>query len=181
MSCATPTACMAVGGEAPGEENSNPAAFLWNGMSWTPESVPIPSGGTDTENFPGDIPSHTLASVSCTAPASCTTVGFDGVIESWNGHAWAAGPITVANFNAIDCVSTARCLAAGLTDAETAGNEYPVVAAGSVQGLTQVAQAATVPVEPEAVALRPDGLAMVVGYTGPGDSNVPFVEIAPPR
>jgi hypothetical protein len=66
VSCASATACSAVGYYLPNSGNSLPLAESWNGASWIIQPVPIPNGSA------GSI---SLYAVSCTAATDCLAVG----------------------------------------------------------------------------------------------------------
>jgi hypothetical protein len=82
VSCEAVGACLAVGAYFSGDGDS-PLAEIWNGTSWTLQSVPLPAGALG-----GD-----LVSVSCTSASACTAVGDYAnsgnanvaLAESWNG------------------------------------------------------------------------------------------------
>jgi hypothetical protein len=86
VSCATATACSAVGNDVDATGTQVPLAESWDGMSWTIRSAPVPAG-----TF-----AAALLGVSCTAAAACTAVGGHvnqshigfTLVESWNGTAW---------------------------------------------------------------------------------------------
>ena len=82
VSCASATACVAVGGvESEGEGSSE----VWNGAVWSSRAVALPSGAAG----------FTLSGVSCTAPAECSAVGSytnsSGTLVSLAEH--SAGPV----------------------------------------------------------------------------------------
>jgi hypothetical protein len=60
-------------------------AEVWNGISWTIQTTPNPSGATD--NY--------LNGVSCTSSTGCSADGYDvtttyeSLAEAWNGTSWA--------------------------------------------------------------------------------------------
>ena len=71
MSCATATACTATG-----IADVSAVAEKWNGGTWTIEPTPSPANAQEDG----------LNGVSCTAPGTCTAVGF------WNyDHAGPTG------------------------------------------------------------------------------------------
>ncbi|MGO9792883.1 MAG: hypothetical protein ACLP8S_26205 [Solirubrobacteraceae bacterium] len=115
VSCASPTACMAVGSSSGGSSGAQTAlALYWTGGAWTPEPVPVPAGAE----------SSVLSGVSCTTPRACMAVGdyVDStgtqtpLSEVWNGNAWAqqavAGPIP-GTFSRVSCSAAAACTAIG--------------------------------------------------------------------
>jgi hypothetical protein len=64
VACGSADACVAVGGYSNGHGNVF-LAEIWDGATWSIQSVPLPAGGLGGG----------LASVSCSSPTSCTTVG----------------------------------------------------------------------------------------------------------
>ncbi len=123
LSCTTPANCMAVGSQTLSSGQA-PWSLLWNGTTWTAPTTPAPSGVT-TSNI-------VLASVSCVGTAFCTAVGdmnptatppgIENLIETWNGTAWTALPLTpstpptYASFLlGVSCFSITACTAVGGT------------------------------------------------------------------
>ena len=104
---------------------------IWDGSTWTTQSVPAPAGATDTA----------LLSVSCTSSSFCVAVGaaFTGDSSSdtlpfaimWNGLSWsmAAGLNAPSGFNdtelaGVSCTGPAWCMAVGFaTNTSTSVNE----------------------------------------------------------
>jgi hypothetical protein len=66
VSCASATACSAVGYYLLKRGGSQPLAEAWDGTSWTIQAVPIPNEATE---------STSLNAVSCTSPTTCVAVG----------------------------------------------------------------------------------------------------------
>jgi hypothetical protein len=113
VACPAADACRAVGNDKGGLFSE-----VWNGSSWLIRPVPVPAGGSDAE----------LEAVSCAAAGSCEAVGtystskgrtFRPLAEAWNGSRWLAQapPVvsgtTSGGLEAVSCVSTADCEAAG--------------------------------------------------------------------
>jgi hypothetical protein len=99
VSCASSTACIAVG-----TGSSGSLAEHWDGVHWTIQ------------------PSHgdSLNGVSCTSATACTAVGVNAnntLAERWNGTTWAIQSTpTVDSYNvvsAVSCASATRCTAVG--------------------------------------------------------------------
>src|ERR1700678_4480626 len=101
VSCTSAKFCEAVG---PG------SAYGWDGSAWT------------TQTVPESATSGTLLSVSCTSRSYCETVGeyndspdYVPVAAQWNGSAWISQAVpnpaksTVAELNAVSCVSASSC------------------------------------------------------------------------
>ena len=112
VSCASPSACIAVGYYRNSVGQAEPLAESWNGTAWRMQPVPSPAGGTD----------FVLDSVSCTAAAACTAVGSYNIpgslatlAERWNGKAWAVQPTPAIDgtLNGVSCGSATGCVAVG--------------------------------------------------------------------
>jgi phage tail-like protein len=111
VSCTSPTACIAVGG------NSGQAlAASWNGSRWSLQAPAIPAGAT----------SSLLSAVSCTAIGGCTAsgswtsgAGTRALIEQWSGSAWSAQSLPVPAgeramaLGGVSCTSASACVAVG--------------------------------------------------------------------
>jgi hypothetical protein len=116
VSCATATACTAVGTafHRAGSIDVNLAA-AWNGTSWRVQATPNPAHATD----------GTLYAVSCTSAKACTAVGdynnkagfVLAVVERWNGQAWRIQPIPRPAkrtwFFGVSCPAANACTAVG--------------------------------------------------------------------
>jgi hypothetical protein len=125
VSCLSGTFCEAVGSNA-----SGPLAAVWNGTSWTAQTVAGPV-------------STALNSVSCTSASSCEAVGEvadngeEGTLaESWDGSAWTVqtipDPDTTqgAQLTGVSCASATSCTAVGWltsSDISTDGQQQTVV------------------------------------------------------
>jgi hypothetical protein len=113
VSCASASACTAVGQyttSAPGIENF---AVRWNGTAWAVQAVPGPDG--------------ILEGVSCPSASTCTAAGShdtsDGALEtlaeSWNGTAWVTrtspnrSGAKNSELNGVSCPSASACTAVG--------------------------------------------------------------------
>jgi hypothetical protein len=118
VSCASATACMAVGNFDDSSGIAKTLTESWDGTSWT--GVPSPNPGPASNN-------NYLGGVSCISATACTAVGWSHVseskyktlIESWDGTKWSevrsANPATFGgNFlSGVSCVSAAACVAVG--------------------------------------------------------------------
>jgi kumamolisin len=103
VSCASPSACMAVGDLGLAER--------WNGTAWTMQS---------TANVPA-----IFGGVSCPSASACIAVGstINGsnnptLAEQWNGIKWSVQttpsfPLENNNLDAVSCASTLACTAVG--------------------------------------------------------------------
>jgi hypothetical protein len=103
VACTSTTNCLAVGGYFAGSGIA-PFAELWNGSTWSLETVPLPTGARG----------GAFNSVSCVA-ARCTAVGEyadagnqnDALAEQWNGSSFATQAVAVldATTNTLTAVS----------------------------------------------------------------------------
>src|SRR5690348_6545259 len=118
VSCASSTACIAVGGRAGHRQRDQILALSWNGARWSPQ-VPVDVNHTQ----PND-----LNSIACTSPAECFAVGSVGnfnfadhrrLIEAWNGSAWSiqafGNPKGTLNtfLESVSCGGPGLCFATG--------------------------------------------------------------------
>jgi hypothetical protein len=117
VSCPSVTSCTMVGYF----ENKSGAyvtlAEGWNGISWTIEPTPNPTGAE----------ASVLEAVSCVAPKTCTAVGYyknnagadASLAEAWNGTVWSieTGPTpagaTAFELQGVSCTSATACVAVG--------------------------------------------------------------------
>jgi hypothetical protein len=122
VSCTSSSACTAVGGsykEGVFFERTNEVALaeVWNGSSWSIQSVPKPTGAKGI----------VLSGVSCTSSSACTAVGnYDNssgtqvtLAERWNGTSWSVqttpnpAEVTYSVLNGVACTSSTACVAVG--------------------------------------------------------------------
>ena len=127
VSCASTTACTAVGGAYYAREVA-PAVLRWNGKSWRMQHAPNPPehGGSK------------LTGVSCSRPDDCIAVGVRGgyqgtLAEHWNGKTWRVQPTPLSHtesseLNAVSCSSPAACTAVGDRIATTPPHKLVTVA-----------------------------------------------------
>ena len=120
VSCLSPAFCEAVGG---GDEDS--LAAVWNGTSWTDQTL---AGTVSTS----------MNAVSCTTATSCQAVGetpgsngYEGTAaESWNGSAWTlqstTSPSTTlgSDLTAVSCTSATSCIGVGSYTSSNVGSTY---------------------------------------------------------
>lgn len=105
VSCASRTACMAVGTEVTNRGRAVTLAERWDGTRWSLEPVPAPI----------DV---TLSSVSCSAPNACAAVA-SGLLERWDGTRWSMPPAMLpaipenVGFTGVSCASRNACTAVG--------------------------------------------------------------------
>jgi hypothetical protein len=111
VSCASPTACVAVGQGGPG---NGAQAAAWNGEGWSLAPMPDPPG---TSQFLVD-------GISCPAASQCVAVGESlpaetPLVEVWDGTIWTAetAATTPANTDAelvsVACTAQNSCIAVG--------------------------------------------------------------------
>ena len=118
VSCASATACIAVGNYAAAGGVTDTLAEVWNGSGWSLSSSQDETGSSFA----------ILESVSCTAAATCTAAGYylDGegsgpylpLIEKYEGGTWSIQatpslPAASGYLYGLSCL-TSFCMAAGL-------------------------------------------------------------------
>ena len=123
VSCASASACTAVGQFVTGTEGSAMLAEHWNGSTWSVQSTPAPTGAEDTY----------LYAVSCASATACMAVGnyitstgaYAMLAESWNGTSWTlqsapapAGEVELY-VSGVSCPSTTACTATGYYETST--------------------------------------------------------------
>jgi hypothetical protein len=119
VSCASASACTAVGYYALGTGPVVTLAERWNGTAWAAEKTPNPSPNVDSQ----------LNGVSCTSASACTAGGYyepgNGneltLAERWNGTAWAIQktPGKDALLEGMSCASAWACTAVGYASGST--------------------------------------------------------------
>jgi hypothetical protein len=114
VSCAAPTACIAVGSVA-GARRDFALAKRWNGKRWSIQTIRQP---------PGPFPNSDLYDVSCPSSTACIAVGNvltnsqseQGLAERWDGKRWSpqSTPFTQAGaLSGVSCASSSACTAVG--------------------------------------------------------------------
>ena len=114
VSCASASACSAVGYYSNASGTRLTLAEQWNGAVWKLQPTPNPTGATASY----------LDGVSCTSATACTAVGYSGgaaatLVERWNGTAWKIQPTpnptgaTGSLLNGVSCTSATACKAVG--------------------------------------------------------------------
>jgi hypothetical protein len=116
ISCTSPSACTATGEQHSPSGIVHTIAEHWNGTTWTIQPTPNPPG----------TPFASLASVDCTGPSACTTVGpaltsvgWLILAERWNGTTWTIQPTPLlpAAHNmsppAVACPALSTCTTVG--------------------------------------------------------------------
>lgn len=129
VSCASSSACIAVGDDVTSADESVALSERWNGTSWSVLSTPFPSGAA-ASYFNG---------VSCTSASACTGVGhYVGssmltLGERWNGTSWTIQStpnptgVTSSDLGDVSCASASACTAVG----------YSLTSAGTFQPLAE--------------------------------------------
>jgi hypothetical protein len=121
ISCASASACTAVGDTRNPVGQSLPLAERWNGTTWTVQAMPNPSGAQATGLF----------AVSCATATACTTTGAAAgssgipapLAEAWNGTTWTVKTTPVPSgavggeLDGVACVTPAACTSVGYADA----------------------------------------------------------------
>ena len=124
VSCASATACVAVGLYLNGSDTGVPLAETWNGKGWAPSTLVTPRGSTGVE----------LNGVSCAGAKRCVAVGYyftptgaAALAESWTGGKWTTTrpPVpkgtVVGDLNKVSCASATYCVAVGTSATNTSG------------------------------------------------------------
>ncbi len=121
VSCASKTACTAVGSVTDRAGTAVPLAERWNGSRWAIQRTPAPAraSGSDVSYLGG---------VSCASTRDCTAVGYSGnslgtagmmLVQRWNGTSWATQrPAQPADARAsflsgVSCAQPMSCTATG--------------------------------------------------------------------
>jgi hypothetical protein len=116
VSCASPTACIAVGSYTTSPGNVQALAEAWDGTSWTIQ---------DTPNLAPQDRGTWLDAVSCSSGTACTAVGgwsayhVSGfVADFWDGTTWTIQSTPSSTFpggelNGVSCTSATACTAVG--------------------------------------------------------------------
>lgn len=132
VSCAGPQWCMSVGQyfTDPHDSLGVNLAEIWDGQSW--RLVTVPGAGQNNQ----------LNSVACLSTTDCVAVGDDSnqtdVLHAfaarWNGRSWHLTRVTGANrfLVSVSCSTARRCMAAGLTAAETGDPGSPIAPIGEL-------------------------------------------------
>jgi hypothetical protein len=118
VSCASTTACEAVGGTTTAG-GSFPIADGWNGHTWTDQT---------NSNISGD--NFDLQGVSCSSSRACLAVGSldgDGTLR-WNGSTWSQVPgLSPDELTAVSCASRSACMGVGSVAAWWNGHKWSIL------------------------------------------------------
>jgi hypothetical protein len=146
VSCASPTACEAVGFYYDSAGVTRSLAEGWNGSTWSLQPTPLPAGAKSGQ----------VGSVSCTSPTACVAVGSYvtaagttvTLIEGWDGASWSlqqnpnpAGA-TDSELHGVSCSTAVACTAVG-SYSNSPGIDRPLAEARTGSGW--VIQAAPLP------------------------------------
>ena len=119
VSCATRSACIAVGSSTGRTGVTFPLAERWDGRRWS--TLRTIAGGTGVSY---------LGAVSCTSRTDCIAVGYAGnaagtvgaaIAERWNGFSWVRlrpprpDAATATFLSGISCTSSRLCVAVGFS------------------------------------------------------------------
>jgi hypothetical protein len=124
VACPAPAGCTAVGTYEDSAGVDMPFAEGWNGVKWSLQTMPAPTGGK------GINPNG----VACAATTACMAVGeyknsssvYVPFAESWNGVKWAEQSLPVPSgathtwMNGVSCSSASACTAAGYYEGSSA-------------------------------------------------------------
>jgi hypothetical protein len=116
VSCVSASACTAVGYYDDGPADVT-LAERWNGIRWSIQHTPNPTGSPESE----------LLGVSCASASACTAVGFYQkppagspdltLVEHWNGTKWSIQDTPGASgrreLRGVSCASASACIAVG--------------------------------------------------------------------
>jgi len=118
VSCASSSACIAVGSLSDTSQTTMTLAEQWDGMTWSVQATanPVVTPGTEAS----------LGAVSCASQTACMALG-GGLIERWDGANWniqSTPSVEGATLDAVSCSSETACTAVGQ---QSAGSGQPLV------------------------------------------------------
>jgi hypothetical protein len=154
VSCASTSSCVAAG-YWEGNGTRSPMAEVWNGTSWSLQSVPAPAGAEYTS----------LNGVSCSSASNCVATGaytvdgsdYQTLAERWDGSSWSIMDTvdlgTDDTLGAVSCTSATACTAVG---SQETGPLHYVPIAEAWNGSTWTNQ--PMPVPTGATATAPGGV-----------------------
>ena len=128
VSCASSTACTAVGYSVDSSFDRLTLAERWNGTGWTIQTTPNVTGQ----------PFSVLSGVSCASATACTAVGssyghlYAGLApftERWNGTSWSLQSTPnatrgAASLGGVSCPSATACISVGSAAVIVSGGNY---------------------------------------------------------
>jgi hypothetical protein len=117
VSCASSTACVAVGGFTDRAGDNLTLAERWDGKRWSIQPTPTP--GPKNTTIWGDV--------SCASQNACTAVGWYGdsrgvshaLVERWDGTRWSVQRLrrlrgaVETSLSGVSCPTTTACTAVG--------------------------------------------------------------------
>ncbi len=134
VSCVFSSACVAVGRYGGTGGPWLPYSEVWNGTTWSAQTMP--SAGRR-----GIVPDDDDDSVSCTSPTACaalfeqSTGASDadngGLVDEWNGTSWSTQSTvslpSVATVHGLSCASAVSCMLVGTAEAYPSSplTDYP--------------------------------------------------------
>jgi hypothetical protein len=151
VSCASSTACVAVGADEAVGGSAKPLAERWNGIEWSLETLPVPPTAKFTQ----------LHGVSCTSSTACVAVGYWGnseekfvpLAEKWNGTEWTLQEppdpkgASFGDLAGVSCAVAAECIAVGAYEADIEGHTRSLPLAEKWNGTEWSAQEPSDPKE----------------------------------
>jgi sugar lactone lactonase YvrE len=174
VSCASSTACMAVGNYN-GAKGEAGLTERWNGEKWSFQA-PAETGVQEE-----------LTGVSCPSAQECTAVGdytpngrWVPMAQTWNGASWSVQPLNTdaggdpaSEFHAVSCVAGSTCAAVGITGWSGSGRSH---SAGPIRVLAEIRSTKTYVTSIEPLAGRPPGGAPVTirgsGFVAPATVTI---------
>ncbi len=135
IACASASSCEAVGLYVDGSSVQHALAEVWDGTSWSVQSVPAPGGGASDPQ---------LVDVSCSGASACEAVGAvtssgttQPLAAGWNGTSWTLQSVprahgtSDAGLAGVSCPSTCMAVGYSLYDGSTGiSGVRPVVELG---------------------------------------------------
>lgn len=127
VSCPSASFCVAAGSYGTSGGGGGVFAELWNGVSWSVQKLPVPTGSS----FPA------ITGVSCPSASFCLAIGWatsfsqvqgsvtSPLVEMWNGNTWTAHTIPTLpeaanmSLDAVACLSSSFCEAVGSYEPNT--------------------------------------------------------------
>jgi hypothetical protein len=190
VSCRSSTSCVAVGTQpSGGAPDGSSFAEAWDGVSWSMQTTPAPTGATAAN----------LAAVSCESSTVCTAVGGDGepLAELSTGGSWsderaaAPAPPLASELTSVSCTSITACTAVGSYKMSPPDPDHPTYAPGPWATLAESWNGRHWSVEPtpnaadanfyshsslSSVSCTSRSACMAVGSGGPGGSLESYAE-----
>jgi hypothetical protein len=172
VSCASAVFCVAAGEYSTGSPMQRALAELWDGGSWSIQTVPEPPGATE---------SH-VDFVSCPSTSFCAAVVFANtgqLVVRWDGTSWSVWegvPELPGGITALSCPSVTSCTLVG---GYSEGVQYTAYWDGnswSSRGMPSVPGAGNITIEQMSCTASPSCIASGDLYDKRGYVYLPFVE-----